>query len=282
MTMPVQGQGAARLKRQRADQAISLALESRWEEAVVSNRQILETLPNDVDTWNRLGKALLEVGRLRESREAYKRALELDPVNTIARRNLDRLANVKDEDEGRREGGGKVAQDLFIEEMGKSGTSILQSVAPEMLARLVAGDEVYLKVEGTVLNVENGQGELIGNVEPALGLRLSSLIGGGNRYAAAIKSVSDIGAELIIKEVYRDPSQTRLSFPATSTEGVRAYTRETLLRYDIDEEEEEADDEGESEDWDSEETESSDTGVVSLSNLRETIEGHEDEEDADS
>ncbi len=282
MTMPVQGQDAARLKRQRADQAISLALESRWEEAVVSNRQILETLPNDVDTWNRLGKALLEVGRLRESREAYKRALELDPVNTIARRNLDRLANVKDEDEGRREGGGKVAQDLFIEEMGKSGTSILQSVAPEMLARVVAGDEVYLKVEGTVLNVENGQGELIGNVEPALGLRLSSLIGGGNRYAAAIKSVSDIGAELIIKEVYRDPSQTRLSFPATSTEGVRAYTRETLLRYDIDEEEEEADDEGESEDWDSEETESSDTGVVSLSNLRETIEGHEDEEDADS
>ncbi len=282
MTMPVQGQDAARLKRQRADQAISLALESRWEEAVVSNRQILETLPNDVDTWNRLGKALLEVGRLRESREAYQRALELDPVNTIARRNLDRLANVKDEDEGRREGGGKVAQDLFIEEMGKSGTSILQSVAPEMLARVVAGDEVYLKVEGTVLNVENGQGELIGNVEPALGLRLSSLIGGGNRYAAAIKSVSDIGAELIIKEVYRDPSQTRLSFPATSTEGVRAYTRETLRRYDIDEEEEEADDEGESEDWDSEETESSDTGVVSLSNLRETIEGHEDEEDADS
>ncbi len=282
MSMPVQGQDAARLKRQRADQAISLALESRWEEAVVSNREILETLPNDVDTWNRLGKALLEVGRLRESREAYRRALELDPVNTIARRNLDRLANVKDEDEGRREGGGKVAQDLFIEEMGKSGTSILQSVAAEMLARLVAGDEVYLKVEGTVLNVENGQGELIGHVEPALGLRLSSLIEGGNRYAAAIKSVSDIGAELIIKEVYRDPSQTRLSFPATSTEGVRAYTRETLLRYDIDEEEEEADDEGESEDWDSEETETSDTGVVSLSNLRETIEGHEDEEDDDN
>ncbi|HEY7270188.1 MAG TPA: tetratricopeptide repeat protein [Dehalococcoidia bacterium] len=281
MTMPMQGEDAARLKRQRADQAVSLALESRWEEAVVLNRQILDTTPNDVDSWNRLGKALLELGRFRESRDSYSRSLELDPVNTIAKRNLDRLVNVKDEDEGRREGGGKVAQDLFIEEMGKSGTSLLQSVAEDMLTRLVAGDEVYLKPEGTVLNVENAQQELIGNVEPKLGLRLTSLIQGGNRYAAAIKSISDFGAEIIIKEVFRDPSQTRLSFPATSTEGVRPYTRETLLRYDIDEEDEEPEEEAESEDWEGEEAEPADTGIVSLSNLRETIEGHEDDDDGD-
>jgi tetratricopeptide repeat protein len=282
MTMSMQGAEAARQKRQHADQAVSLALESRWEEAVVLNRQILENTPNDVDSWNRLGKALLELGRLRESRDSYQRSLELDPVNTIARRNLDRLANVKDDLEGRREGVSKVAQDLFIEEMGKSGTSILQGVAPEMLALLVAGDEVYLKPDGTVLNVENGSGELIGSVEPKLGLRLTNLIQGGNRYAAAVKSISDIGAEIIIKEVFRDPSQTRLSFPATSVEAVRPYTRETLLRYDIDEEEEETEEEAESEDWESEEAEPADSGIVSLSTFKETIEGHEDEDDADN
>jgi hypothetical protein len=191
------------------------------------------------------------------------------------------LVNAGDVDESRREAGGKVAQDLFIEEMGKSGTSLLQNVAPELLSRLVAGDEVYLKPDGTVLNVDNGQGEYIGTVEPALGLRLTSLMQGGNRYAAAIKSVSDLGVEIIIKETYRDPSQTRLSFPATSQEGVRAYTRESLLRYDIDEEEEEVEEEAETEDWESEESETSDTGIVSLSNLRETIEGHEDDDDDD-
>jgi len=277
MTMPLQEEDAVRLKRQRADQAISLALESRWEEAVGLNRQILETSPNDVDTWNRLGKALLELGRLREARDAYQKSLELDPVNTIARRNLDRLSTVKEEEVQRESG--KVAQDLFIEEMGKSGSSVLQSVAADMLARLVTGDEVYLKPDGTLLNVENGKGELIGNVEPKVGLRLTRLMQGGNRYAAAIKSVSDAGAEIIIKETYRDPSQTRLSFPATSAEGVRPYTRESLLRYDIDEDEEEPEEEAESEDWDAEETEASDTGVVSLSSFKETIEGHEDEED---
>ena len=101
MTMPAQGEDAARLKRQRTDQAISLALESRWEEAIGVNRQILDVSPNDVDSWNRLGKAFLELGRLRESREAYQTALELDPVNTIAKRNLERLANVREEEFGR-------------------------------------------------------------------------------------------------------------------------------------------------------------------------------------
>ncbi|HXH22080.1 MAG TPA: tetratricopeptide repeat protein [Dehalococcoidia bacterium] len=278
MTMPAQGEDAARLKRQRADQAIALALEGRWEEAVSLNRQILETSPNDVDSWNRLGKALLELGRLRESREAYQTALELDPVNTIAKRNLERLANVKEE-EFAREGTGKAAQDVFIEEMGKSGTSMLQDVQTDMLSRLVAGDEVYLKADDTVLRVENAQGEFIGTVEPKLGLRLTRLMQGGNRYAAAIKSVSDAGAEIIIKETYRDPSQTRLSFPATSAEGLRPYTRETLLRYDIDEEEDETEDEAEVEDWEADETEVGEPGLMSLSSFKETIEGHEDEDD---
>lgn len=280
MTMPMQGEDAVRVKRQRADQAISLALESRWEEAVTLNRQILETAPNDVDSWNRLGKALLELGRFRDARDSYQKSLDLDPVNSIAKRNLDRLVNVTEEAAPRAEGG-KVAQDLFIEEMGKSGTSILQGVAKEMLTRLVAGDEVYLKPDGIILSVENGKGEAIGNVEPKLGLRLTRLIQGGNKYAAAIKSISDVGAEIIIKETYRDPGQTRLSFPAASAEGVRPYTRDTLLRYDIDDEDEEPDDEPDTDDWDADESEAAEGNTISLSNFKETIEGHDDDEDDD-
>jgi hypothetical protein len=62
---------------------------------------------------------------------------------------------------------------------------------------------------------------------------------------------------------------------------VRPYTRETLLRYDLDEDEEETEEEVETEDWDAEESDVSDSGVVSLSSFKETIEGHEDDEDDD-
>jgi hypothetical protein len=260
----------ARLARQGAEQAISLALDGKWEEAVAFNRSLLANSPNDVDAQNRLGKALLELGRFRDAREAYSRALEIDPVNSIAKRNLDRLSTIKDDEEPRRaEVSAKVAQELFIEEIGKTGTTVLQAVAPDTLAKLVAGDEVYLKADGNILNVENVLGELIGHVEAKLSLRLVRLMQSGNRYAAAIKSVGDSEAQVIIKEVYRDPSQTKVSFPSKGAEGVRPYIKESLLRYDIDEDEEEEDEvDEEREDWDAEpET----TESLSIASLKESI-----------
>src|SRR5437870_11278890 len=128
MTIETSADGV-HLKRNSAEQAIALALESKWEEAAALNRTILASFPNDVDSWNRLGKALIELGRFRDARESYQKSIELDPVNTIAKRNLDRLSSVRDDDEPRRSDAvGKVAQDLFIEETGKSGSTVLQDV----------------------------------------------------------------------------------------------------------------------------------------------------------
>ena len=91
---------AAGTGRQGAEQAIQLAIESKWEEAATLNRSILEALPEDVDTWNRLGKSLLELGRFREAHDAYARSIELDPVNQIAKRNLERLEGMEDAEGG--------------------------------------------------------------------------------------------------------------------------------------------------------------------------------------
>jgi tetratricopeptide (TPR) repeat protein len=277
MDAPLPGEENGRLKRQGADQAIELALESKWEEAVTLNRSLLAAQGDDVDAWNRLGKALLELGRYREAREAYGRSLELDPVNSIARRNLDRLATVGEEEEPRRgEGVAKVAQDLFIEEIGKTGVTMLEGASLEGLARLTAGDEVYLKPQEDVIEVEDVSGASIGRVEPKLGLRLLRLIAGGNRYAAAVKSLSDKGVELIIKETYRDPSQTRLSFPAVGGEGVRPYIKESLLRLGEDEEEE-VEDETEAEEWETEPETSENT--VSFATFQNTVERDVDDEE---
>ena len=82
---------------------------------------------------------------------------------------------------------------------------------------------------------------------------LLRLIEGGNQYAAAVKSLGDSDVELIIKETFRDPSQTRLSFPPTSTESVRPYIKESLLRLSADDDDDEVvDDDSDSEDWDGE------------------------------
>ncbi len=279
MNSPSTREEAARLKRQGAEQAIQLALESKWEEAVTLNRSLAQLHPGDVDAWNRLGKALFELGRFGESRDAYSKSLALDPVGTIAKRNLERLATIAEADARRPEAVSKVAQDIFIEEIGKTGVTVIHGLAPERLLGLTAGDEVYLKSSEAVLSIEDAQGEVLGTVDAKLGLRLLRLISSGNRYAAAIKSVGDDDAEVIIKEIYRDPSQTRVSFPTVGGEGVRPYIRESLLRFSGDDEDDEAEIDDDGDDWEEPEAEAAEPNV-SLSSLQTTIErDSEDEEE---
>jgi hypothetical protein len=46
-----------RLKQQRSKEAIDLAMQARWQEAVNINKEILQDYPEDVDAYNRLGRA---------------------------------------------------------------------------------------------------------------------------------------------------------------------------------------------------------------------------------
>src|SRR3990172_8819090 len=92
--MVFQAEDRAKVKRQQADLAIQLALRGRWLEAVQLNRSIIESFPTDVDAFNRLGKALTELGKYADARDAYMKALETDPLNSIARKNLSRLATL--------------------------------------------------------------------------------------------------------------------------------------------------------------------------------------------
>jgi hypothetical protein len=277
MNSPLQGEEAARLKRQGAEQAIQLAIESKWEEAAALNRTIIATHAQDVDAWNRLGKSLLELGRYREARDAYAQSVSLDPVNTIARKNLDRLQTLADSEEPRRPDlVAKASQDLFIEEIGKTGVTVLQNSTTSSQT-LTAGDEVYLKPGDELINVEDLQGQVLGSLEPKLALRLLRMIDGGNRYAAAVKSINEGDVELIIKEIYRDPSQTRLSFPAVGGEGVRPYIKESLLRLADDDDEDEVE-EVENEDWESE-PDAGGENTVTFSSFQNTIERDVDDDE---
>ncbi|HEX8727095.1 MAG TPA: tetratricopeptide repeat protein, partial [Ktedonobacterales bacterium] len=152
----------ARMQRQLTDQAIALALESKWEEAVAVNRQLQSIFPRDLSTLNRLGKALSELGQFDEARQAYSEALELDPTNNIARKNLDRLATLGDGASARRASHERMDPSLFIEETGKTGfTELVDLAAKATLARLTAGDQVYFDQDGSILWVLNGDKERV-------------------------------------------------------------------------------------------------------------------------
>jgi tetratricopeptide (TPR) repeat protein len=229
----------AKLRRHRTNEAIALAMQSQWEEAAAVNKSIIEMFPDDADAHKRLGKALTQIGKYAEAKGAYRRALEIEPTNSIAKKNLDRLSHLS-EARPSQKGGKQVSAHLFIEETGKTEVTNLHQIAPKgVLAKLAAGDPVNLKAKGQRLIVESVDGEYIGEIEPKLGLRLIKLMEGGNRYTAAIARISEDKGKVMIKEVYQHPSQAgRPSFPARVTDDFRPYVKNTVLRYELEDEEE--------------------------------------------
>lgn len=276
--VPYQTEERSRLRRQKTDRAIQLALQSRWDEAVTVNRGILSLYPSDVDTWNRLGKALAELGQYQQARESYAKSLEIDSTNMIAHRNVARLEGLGGAAPARAEPKQQLDPHIFIEETGKTGVTTLHRANQEVLARMTAGDRVELCPEGKVLVVKDSRGECVGEVEPKLGLRLLKLMEAGNQYAAALTSLADTANRVIIKETYQHPSQAgRPSFPTTGPQMIRPSIKESILRRGTEEEEETSEEtEGDREEWEGE-TESQE-GTVRLNDYRKATETDSDDE----
>jgi len=213
-----------------AKKAVSLAMQSRWEDAVDVNRSILNSFEDDLEAHNRLGKGLSELGHNREAKEAFRRALEISPYNSIAKKNLDRLDRLG-EDSSNAAARGSSIPPVFIEESGRAGvTSLINLASPDVLVKLAPGHRVDLLMEGSGLRIAESLGEYVGQVEPKLASRLTRLIKGGNRYDATVTSVREHELTVIIRETSQDPSQAgTVSFPGKGAGSYPAYMPNAAL-----------------------------------------------------
>ena len=234
---------------QYAEDAVQLAIAGKWDEAVKLNRFIIESFGADEETQNRLGKALSELGKLKEAKASYEAALKLNPMNTIAKKNAARINALLHQKEGLKVGGTRVDLNLFVEEMGKTIITTIESPpSADICSKVAAGDVAELRTDGDGIVVETTRGVRLGLLEAKLARRLIKFMRGGNRYQAGVTSCDGNTVKVIVRETYQDPHFAgKPSFPMRRKREVefRPYTKESLLTRAVevfpeDEEEEEA------------------------------------------
>ncbi len=241
----------SRFKRYWEQQAIQCAAHQRWAEAEKINRSIVKLCPDDVDAHNRLGKSLWEMGLLHEAKDVYRRALELDPVNAIAGRNLERLRSslCATPEIASADDIPHVPADIFIAESGKTTIVKLLPLPRKPSSALpLPGDPLRLQQHGSIIRVVSRNGVPLGQLGAALSQRLAFLIESGNRFAAAVVGIQSGDIFIVIKETYQHSSLAgQHSFPSQSRaqSGRLAFVRHSAVSLKSDA----ADEFGDADDW---------------------------------
>jgi tetratricopeptide (TPR) repeat protein len=216
---------------QLVEEAIAAALEADWSSALALNQEIVERFGPDEEVNNRLGKVYTELGRLEDALNCYKATQELNPLNGIAIKNVNRLEALMQEKSSAPTTKSAVDVNLFVEEMGKTALATVKLDKGLDTAMVAAGDQVDLIAEGGELVVKTSAGKRIGTVEAKLARRVVKFMAGGNRYAGAIASADDKGVRLMIRETYQAPELAgQPSFPVRKGQEFRSYAKDMLLR----------------------------------------------------
>ena len=217
---------------QYVEDAIELAIEGKWADAAELNNFVIEKFGPDEQTCNRLGKAYIELGMISAALGAYRRALELNPLNIIARKNVPRLeALVADKTEVAAAHTG-VDPNLFVEEAGKTVTTTIEVDIEDICNKVSPGDLASVELQGNHVQVKTVKGIELGRLEPDLSHRVVKLVNGGNRYQAVVTACDEGVVRLIVREVYQDARFSgKPSFPVRRRRELdyRPYTKESLF-----------------------------------------------------
>ena len=257
----------AQQRRVAIEQAVDFASKNKWSEAIAVNREIIKSFGEETESLNRLGRAYMENGQFPSAIKAYKKALKIEPLNRIALRNLDRLAEASPPQE-KKEKKEKIREKkvFFLDNADAVVFLELEAVDLKVINLLNIGDSLGLKVEGSAVHVVNEAGQYLGILTPQVGIRLSRLLDGGNKYEIALADLA-IPVRVAIREEYVHPSQVGKSSFITKTSKasskVRGYTRRSLV-FDGRESESLSTDEDDFEINDDFETEQEESGRLTL------------------
>ncbi len=196
-------------------EAVQAALDGNWEVAADLNYQAVEVAPADVSSRNRLATALIELGRFTEAKEMADSALSLDPNNKIARKHVDRLAQLSGTVATAPVASGSRAAVRFITDAAKATvTELVDPAEPRVLATVAPGQSLHMHDDGVRMELQTRAGERIGTLEVHIAQRVRKLQEKGNEYEFSVAKIAETGIAALVAETLCAPGMTSVvSFP---------------------------------------------------------------------
>ncbi len=183
------------------NQAIQTALTGDWNSAISLNKSILQENPKDVEALNRMALAYMILGKAKSAKSTYQKVLDIDPLNSIALKNLQKIKSDPSKDSG----DNMVIQvnNTFLEETGKTKVVDLINLAQaEILLTLRIGQSLDLSAKRLKIFISQGK-KYVGALPDDIGKRLIKLIKGGNKYEVFVKSATHQNVTIFIRELKR-------------------------------------------------------------------------------
>jgi len=183
-------------------QAITAATQGNWKLAIDINKKIISTNPNDTATLNRLGRAYTAMGELNQAQKTYQKVLDIDPQNSIAIKNLEKLNNLKHHIQTPSLNKTTVAnQELFIKKPGVTKLVNLVNLGPsEVIASLSCGDIIKMHFSKRTISVLDHLDRHIGKLPDDMAFRFNQLSKNGHTFSACIKETSSNKIQIMIQE----------------------------------------------------------------------------------
>lgn len=196
--------------------AIEAAITSNWEKAVKINKKIVKLAETNVEALNRLGRAYICAGEMKKAEKIYKKVLEIDPYNIIAKKNAEKLSKIVDNNgysNGHLNGNGysnsniasaQSYSNFYLYEPGKTKIIQLLNLAPpSTVACLSSGEKLSMNLKKHGITVTSEDGTYLGALPDDLAHKLLSYINGGNKYEVYVKFATSKNLTIFIKEIQR-------------------------------------------------------------------------------
>ena len=181
--------------------AIDASLEQKWKEAIELNSEILKVYPNNLDAKIRLGRCYLQVKDFNRAKKIFKEVLSIDPINSLALKNLELAKNQKTETNGS-------SQSLSTKSLLKEPSTTCEDTIPVKTKALkkddfVSGEEILFKAKKKEIELyknKKGNKIIIGAIENSyIVQRVTCALNKGARITVTLTRWRDGQISILIK-----------------------------------------------------------------------------------